>query len=140
VAQVQRLQAQRDHVAAEAESVDAEATVLQELTDLRALVVGDARDGSREGLQAFRAALRRLFVAFDLLGTPGRPFGATPPEGEDALPFPHESLHMPASGLSLLPRVRRDVIRDWWDEEAAFPALRRAALALRDSDHNGLGT
>lgn len=50
--------------------------MLAQLTELREMIMGDLREGGREGLKAFRAALRRVFVAFALIEpyTPERGF------------------------------------------------------------------
>ena len=50
-AHVERLEAQRQAALDEVRQVDAESAVLRELTALRALIVGEARDGRREGLE-----------------------------------------------------------------------------------------
>jgi DNA invertase Pin-like site-specific DNA recombinase len=110
-AQVARLDKQRDEVAGEMEEVDAEAAVIEELTAIRALVTGEARDGSRQGVDAFRAALRRLFSSFELLGGP-RPYGSGVDDGE-SVAWPHDDLALDGGPLALFPRIRRDAIEGW---------------------------
>ncbi len=138
---MQRLDAQRDAVTAEGEQVDTEAAVLEELAALRALVVDEARDGGRHSIDAFRAALRRLFAGFELLGGP-RPYGSGGVRDKGAMGIPHKDLVVETgegSGtLALFPHVRKDAIESWGAED--FPALRRAALSLRGTDANSLTT
>ena len=51
----------------------------------------------------------------------------------------HNSLVL-ADGLSIMPRVRPEVIAGAWDHTTAFHALRRAALVLDGTDHEGFPT
>jgi site-specific DNA recombinase len=132
VAQVKRLADQRQAVEREAEQLDAESVLLDELTALRALVVGEVRDGSRASLDAFRVALRRLFTDFELVPA----FGWGADGRDDAVIWQGDPLDAPA-GYDLRPHVRADAI-DWNDEGPTFPALKRAALALGRSDAVGL--
>lgn len=166
-AQVARLDTQRATLLAEMAEVDTETVVLEQIGALRAMLVGEVRAGGREGVDSFRAALRRLFASFDLVDWR---YGETPllmdiePTGDmaeaisgidletisdtdlEALEARGESAYSclhPALTLeplmALIPRVRHDVIDDWPDGDG-FPALRRAALALRDFDANTLVT
>jgi hypothetical protein len=132
-AQVTRLDQRRQALMADMEQIDTEAAVLEQIAALRAMVVGEIRDGSRESVDGFRAALRRLFDPFDLLGG-GKPFGSDHPN-TGSVGWPHDDLTL-ADGLSLYPHVRDDAIQGWGDGD--FPALRRAALALRESNDKSL--
>jgi len=132
-AQVVRLDTRRTAMIADMAQIDAEAVVLEQIAALRAMVVGEVRAGGGQSVDAFRAALRRLFSGFELLGGP-RPFGTGLHDAE-SVGWPHSDL-MLSGGLSLYPHVRLDVIEGWGDGE--FPALRRAALTLRESDPNTL--
>lgn len=146
-AQVARLDDRRQTIVAEMGQIDAESAVLEQIAALRAMVVGEVRAGGREGVDAFRAALRRQFAGFELLGG-ARPFGSglgtqNPQPGgsghfDESVGWPHPDLTVSCAPLTLYPRVREDVIDGWGDGE--FPALRRAALTLRESDANTLHT
>lgn len=131
-AQVVRLDKRRDTIVAEMDRIDAESAVLEQIAALRAMVVGEVRAGGREGIDAFRAALRRLFSGFELLGGV-RPFGSGLHD-EESVAWPHDDLTV--GDLTLYPHVREDAIEGWGDGD--FPALRRAALSLRESDANTL--
>ena len=61
---MQRLSEQHTDLAAELEQIDTDNVILAELAKIRAAIMGEARDGSAGGVQAFRTALRRLFVGF----------------------------------------------------------------------------
>jgi site-specific DNA recombinase len=135
-AQVDRLDRQRVTLGDDLAQVDAETKVLEQLAALRASVVGEARDGAREGIDAFRAALRRLFSHFDLIVGCSFPSGSPP---ADTVGWPHPDLTLTGDDvLTLYPHVRVDAIEGWGDGE--FPALRKAALALSGTDHNALPT
>jgi hypothetical protein len=134
-AEAERFSAHEEALQAELESFDAETAVLQELAAIRAMIATEARHGRQHGIDAFRAALRRLFVSFELLeGTFGQ--GG---DGE-SVAWPHDDLGASQDGrvFSILPRVRPDTIIALWDDEARFPALKRAAVALRENNANGL--
>jgi hypothetical protein len=89
-------------------------------------VVGEIRAGARDGIDAFRVALRRLFAGFELLGG-ARPFGKGLRDA-DSVGWPHDALNLD-DGLYLYPHIRDDVIKDWGDD-GVFPTLRRVALSL----------
>jgi len=112
---------------AEIAAIDTEAAVLAELSTIRALVAGQAQQRSREGIDAFRAALLRLFERFELVTHPLVVFDGEPVHCHSALSLPEDATGEPRQWLR--PYVRPDAIAGW-DSEAAFPALRRAALAL----------
>ena len=131
LAQVERLDEQRAVIVAEIEELDTENAVLEELTALRAMVVSQARDA--EGLEAFRVALKRLFAGFELL----MPFELGQQKSvPGTIGWPHELLSV--EGVVLYPQVREDAIESLIGD--GFPALRKAALALRGSDANTLVT
>jgi hypothetical protein len=117
--------AERDlSLASEKCAVDAEAAVLAELAAMRELVVGHARERSAEALDALRAALLRLFDRFELVTHP-----LVLEAGADD-PLIHPTLLRGGEPDQWLrPYVRPDAITGW-DDEARFPALRRAALSL----------
>jgi DNA invertase Pin-like site-specific DNA recombinase len=136
-AEAERLAANEDALRAELESFDAETAALQELAALRAMIATEARHGRQHGVDAFRAALRRLFVSFELLeGTFGQDCD------EDCVVWDHDDLGISQAGraFTILPRIRPDVITDWWDEEAGYPALERTALTIRGNNANGLAS
>ena len=135
-AQVARLDQQRQAISAEREQFDAETAVLERIAALRAMVVGEVRDGGRESVDGFRSALRRLFSCFELLGG-GRPFGSGVSDPHST-GWAHDDLVLNDGRLSLYPRVRNDVLDGWGD--GGFPALRRAALTLSEPDANTLPT
>jgi site-specific DNA recombinase len=125
-AQVKRLDEQREAVTTEAEQLDAESLVLDELTALRALIVGEARDGSQAGAEAFRVALRRLFEGFELIPTgSGYGHGSTGSAWQGEAPT--------VDGYVLLPHLDPDALDLTADR---FPALQRVTLGLGRS---GLG-
>lgn len=134
--QADRFDRHRAALTDEMAQIDAESAVLEQIAALRAMVVGEVREGGRESVDAFRAALRRLFTGFELM-TSERPFGTRP--DDDGIPWPHPDLNLGGGDewMVLLPRLRRDAVVDWWDGEVEFPALRRAALTLRESNRNG---
>ena len=130
-AQVMQFAQQRQALVSEVENIDAESAVLDELTALRAQVVGEVRDGSRTGSDALRTTLRRLFTSFELLSPAG--FGKKPADG--AVPWPHDDLNGIDGYYCILPRIRPGVIEGY---DASFPAFRKVALSLRGSDASGL--
>jgi site-specific DNA recombinase len=135
-AQVTRLDQRRQALTADMEQIDIEAAVLEQIAELRAMVVGEIRDGGREGVNGFRAALRRLFNPFELADwrSSERAMGTALDDRD--YPCPHPDLRLGPTML-LMPHVREDAITTW-DDGAAFPALRRAALALRESNAQSL--
>lgn len=132
-AEVARLDERRRTLSSEMAQIDAETAVFEQIAALRAMVVGEVREGSRDGIDSLRAALRRLFAGFDLLGG-ARPFGTS---ADDGVAWPHPDLAL-SGGLALLPRLQEDAIVSW--DDGGFPALKRAALALRESDNDSLTT
>ncbi|MEJ7785581.1 MAG: recombinase family protein [Solirubrobacteraceae bacterium] len=135
-AQTDRLEQQQQAIEQEREAFDVETVLLEELSQLRAAVVGEAQASG--SVDALRATLRRLFT-FELLDA-ARPFGAGLKDDHDRVAWPHRDLSIESAGLVLLPHVRTDAITAWWDAETEFPALRRAALSLRASNGNPLQT
>jgi hypothetical protein len=65
-AEVARLEAKRAALDANVQQIDAEGAVVGELTAIRAMVAGQVKDGEHQGIDSFRAALRRLFERFEL--------------------------------------------------------------------------
>lgn len=151
---VERLEHQRLAIHERIEEIDAESAVLEGLTTLRAMIGGEVREGSRESVDAFRAVLTRLFARFELLPCRTREgrvvapvrLGVAPEDGSVGSPHPSLNLEpeQEKDGTSiqyvLYPHVRPEAIRDLWDDETQFPALRRAALALRAYNAEGLTT
>src|SRR4051794_22338708 len=129
VAQLERLDAQRERIAAHTTVGDAEDAVMRELTLLRAAVVGEAQDGERAGIDTFRAALVRLFDRFEVVRFPG--LGWEPPvEGTVVHQGATPTVERDGQTLSLVPYVRPEAV-DWRSPEAEFfPALQRVALDL----------
>jgi hypothetical protein len=129
-AQLVQFAKQHEALQAEIDQIDVEGIVLSELTALRSLIVGDAQASSREGVDAFRMALRRLFDHFELIEWPG--FGGPPSEATDSIIYQGQAPVVERGGhcLVLLPHVRREVA-DWEGDQTEFPALRRVALSLR---------
>jgi site-specific DNA recombinase len=149
-AQVARLDQQREVLANEMEQVDTEAAVLEQLAELRATIVGEVREGSREGVEAFRAALTRLFEPFVLL-TAVRHEGRLEVLGDepDTRPgwygfrIPDDLwLEEDADGTRyvLSPVVRTDAVTSMPTAATEFPALKKAALALSGTDANSFTT
>jgi DNA invertase Pin-like site-specific DNA recombinase len=136
-AEAERLSAHEDALRAELESFDAETAALQELAAIRAMIATEARHGRQHGIDAFRAALRRLFVSFELLeGTFGQGGDG------DSVPWPHNDLgtSQEGRGFEILPRVRPEVITDLWDQKTGYPALQRTAVTLCGNNANGFRT
>jgi hypothetical protein len=114
--------------------MDAEDSVVRELTALRSLIAGEVQDGRREGLDAFRATLRRLFDRFDLVQWPMLPKGDTP----DGVVYQGGGPMIERDGQPpylLIPYVRPEAI-DEDSDEPVFPAMKRTALSLSDSGAN----
>jgi hypothetical protein len=109
---------------------------MRELTLIRAAVVGDAKDGGRHGLDAFRAALVRLFARFEIVRFPG--LGAGGPENS-AVVYQGGALTVQQHGeaLFLIPYTRVEAI-DWHSPEPVFPALHRVAVEHARNDAVGL--
>jgi hypothetical protein len=124
-------------VAAEAAGIDIEDAVMRELTLIRAAVMGEAQDGEREGLHAFRAALVRLFARFEIVRFPG--LGSGEPEAGTVVYQGSASAAVAQDGetLFLIPYVRTEAI-DWHSSEPGFPALHRVALEQARNDASGL--
>jgi hypothetical protein len=112
-----------------------ESVVFRELAAIRSVIAGEAQTGSREGVDAFRVALRRLFERFELVAWPG--FGSNPNVGTEAVVWQHQTPVVERDGqpLVLLPHVRPEAV-DWESDQADFPALKRVALSLRDNFHS----
>jgi len=129
-AKAERFEAQRKAILAEVDQIDAESAVLEEMTALRAQVVGEVRDGSRGGSEALRTAIRRVFTGFELIesGFGHGPVGADSVVWQGATPN--------AGAYRLLPHVRADAVPALSDARVPFLALRKVALALRGSDSN----
>lgn len=137
-AQADRHQAQRMELTEQLGAIDVEAAVLQELGAVRAMVAGQVKEGGREGIAAARAALRRLFASFELLE--GFCFGRDDAGTPDSVAYGHGDLVVEQGDrtITLLPFVRTEAITAWWDGQTEFPALKRAALALRANNADGL--
>jgi Recombinase zinc beta ribbon domain len=127
-AQLAQLARQHESLQAEVDKFDVEGVVLNELTAMRSLIVGDAQAGSREGVDSFRVALRRLFDHFELV-----PWGTFPSSNKDSVIWQGDTpLNIESHKLALIPYVRPEAI-DWDSDQPEFPALRRVALSLRDN-------
>jgi DNA invertase Pin-like site-specific DNA recombinase/cell division protein FtsB len=136
-AQLAQLDQQREALTAEMARLDVESVVLRELAGIRSMIAGEAQSRSRDGVEAFRAALRRLFDRFELVAWPG--VGA-PASGADAVVWQGSeppTVERNGQVLVLMPYVRPDAI-DWHSDEPAFPALKRAALTLSANNSNPL--
>ncbi len=137
-AQVARLNQQRETLADDMRQIDAETAVLEQIAALRAAVIGEVRAGGREGIDAFRAALRRLFSGFDLLSN-AHPFGSGV-RHDESVGWPHDDLNVGSGAevLTLYPRIRKEAVQGWGHED--FPALRKAALSLSGTDADSFAT
>jgi len=135
-AELVRLDAQREQVAAEAAAIDVEDAVMRELTLIRAAVVGEAKDGEREGVDAFRAALVRSFARFEIVRFPGLG-SATPEDGTIVYQGATPTVEQEGETLFLIPHVRAEAI-DWHSPEPEFPALQRVAVEQARNDADGL--
>jgi hypothetical protein len=114
---------------------DAEAALLEELASIRRLVAGEAQAGSRDGLESFRLALRKLFVGFELT-SPTKPMGSGILSGRGEVWAPAEDASSLGAdgGYALLPYLRADAVDYGADDFAdGFPAVRRAALSFSDN-------
>ena len=127
-AQGEALDGQRVALEAEVAQIDTEGAVLAELAAIRAMVAGDVTAGGHAGIDEVRVALRRLFTQFELIDPHVSGLG----KGGAGLPWSRESptIDQDGRGYVLLPYVRDEALR--WDA-AEFPALKRAALTLRDN-------
>jgi hypothetical protein len=133
-AQAEQHKRQQDAIAAAVAEFDAESAMLEELAAIRGLVAGEAQEASREGLQSFRVAVRRLFAGFELVPIGGPPFhfGTGMLDGQvwqgDDVP----SFERDGTGYVLRPYVRPEAMKSPVDAEE-WPALQRAALLLHDN-------
>jgi hypothetical protein len=138
LAELERLSDQQRAVEDEIAAFDTDAVVTEELARIGQLVLGEIEEGSREGIESFRATLKRLFVGFELT-SPVKPFGAGVLQGQvwsEATPRgqePDNPMMSLGEGYALLPVVRRDMIDSDGSHAEGFPAVRRAALSLRDN-------
>jgi site-specific DNA recombinase len=135
-AQLERLDARRQQVASEAARLDAEDTVMRELTLIRAAVAGQVKDG-QAGVDAFRAALMRLFARFEVVRFPGLGVGGL--DGTVVHQGGAPVVQQDGQPLFLVPHVRAEAI-DWTSPEPDFPALRRAVMQPARKDAKGLET
>jgi hypothetical protein len=103
-AKLDRFAARESDLAGEVQ--DVEESVLAQMTELRAMIVGDARERSHDGLKAFRAALRRLFVGFELV-----PPGSLGSGGLDGVIWPQDRGLVSRDGYALVPYVRPEALR-----------------------------
>ena len=126
-AMLERMSQQEAELTAERQQIDSQHLVLAEMTALRASILGEAREGSAVSADAFRAALRRLFVNFEAI------WPQTFPNGRDGLMWQGD---WPTAGhLILVPHVRPEVL----DVDAEdFPALKRTHLAWGRSESKPL--
>jgi hypothetical protein len=132
-AEHERLVEQRARLADELDALDADSEFLERLSALRALIVGEVRDGQGTP-DACRASLRRTFERFDLtaISADGRRLALGVGKPDPALvtvdaPLPVEVDDGDWS-YALVPIVRCDVVEDWVSRDGAFPAVQRAAL------------
>jgi DNA invertase Pin-like site-specific DNA recombinase len=122
---------QREAVKAAVSQFDAESVLADELANIRRLIAGEAQAESRDGLESFRVALRRLFVGFELLSR-DRWLGSGALSGQGVTA---DSVLIDA-GYALLPYVRAESVEwDNYDAERweSWPAVRQAALSLGDN-------
>jgi site-specific DNA recombinase len=142
-AQVKQYEHKRETLFAEISDIDAETAVLEELAAMRQLVTGEAQERSREGVDAFRAALLRLFSCFELrTDSHGFSFGIASPEGSTEWVSRDEARDVPTikqdgRAMSLIPHVRNEALRL---DDVTFPALHRAAMSLSRNDNTTLQT
>ncbi len=136
-AQSDQQERQRQAIAVEIAEFDAEAAIAEELTAMRQMVAGRVQEGSRAGLDSFRATLKRLFAGFEL-ASPTRPFGSgdLSRQGDKWSSADSDESTLKAEGgyHLLLPVVRAEAVDlgPSADYSEGFPAVRRSALALRD--------
>ena len=127
---VHQLDAQHQLLVAAAAQTDAESRVLVELAAIRAAIMGEARDGASAGVAAFRTALRRVFLGFELV-----PNGTWPvASGLGGVIWPQNDEHPELNlvdGYQLWPHVRVDALE--WDPTKPW-APRPTTLALSASD------
>ena len=118
---------------------DAEGAMLKELAALRSLVVGETQAASRDGLQSFRMALRRLFAGFELvpLGDPPYHFITGKLDGEIWQGEDVPSFERKGTAYVLRPYVRSGAMKPLTDTDPSdWLALQRLALSLRDNFHS----
>jgi hypothetical protein len=108
--------------------------------------MGEARDGARTGIEAFRTALRRLFLGFQLVPNGTFPFAT----GMDGIGWPRDDSHpeLELDGYALWPAVRREAFDlDSFaprkatlglDPSGSATGIQRSKLALSDLDDIGL--
>lgn len=132
-AQAEQHERQRQAIMESIAEFDAEAAIVEELTAIRAQVAGQAQAGSREGLDSFRATLRRLFTGFELV-SPTKPFGTGALDGTVWTPQAEEGTVTVTvgSGYVLEPHIRPEALDLGPDADfsAGSPAIRRVALSL----------
>jgi hypothetical protein len=92
---------------------------------------------ARAGLDAFRAALLRLFAHFDIVRFPA--VGAGGPDGTVVYQGDTPTVKLHGETLFLIPHVRPEAI-DWHSPEPEFPAVQRVAVQRSRYDANGLLT
>lgn len=131
-AAAKRLDDQHLALTVDCEQIDTESVVLAELTAIRAEILGQAREGEHAGVQAFRTALRRLFVCFELV-----PVGSFGVDREtDGVMWPQdEDLSLRVPGYQLWSYVLPEGLN--WDPGSPW-AIRRVPLPLRGSDDKTL--
>jgi hypothetical protein len=124
-AEVERLRAQEGDVEGWGELKDAEAETLRRLAAIRRAIAGEVKDA--EGIEAVRAAIARLFEAFEvhkLDGDGKLALGPTVLAGEQ--PEQLRSELVDGDGYLIELRVREDVIEGY--DETYSPVLRREPL------------
>ena len=138
-AQADQLEQRHQALIAYRSQIDAKGALVYELAKLKATIIGEVHEGSREGIDAFRAALRRLFVKFEarygklprMVQTSSGQLSGFPEPAEGSTIW--QGIPPKAGDLVLYPHLRSDVL----DLNAAhFPELLRTPLALRGSDYS----
>jgi DNA invertase Pin-like site-specific DNA recombinase len=136
-AQADQHERQREAVEAAMAQFDAKAVMREELARLRQTIAGEAEAASREGLQAFRVALRRLFAGFELIPLDGPPhqwFGTGQFSGQVWQGDGPPAVAHDGATYALLPYVRDGAMKPLRDTDPdEWPALQRVALSLSDN-------
>jgi site-specific DNA recombinase len=129
-AEVERHRQQEADIAANLAAIDTEQAVMEELAALRAIVLGDVQDDTQT-LASMRATLTRTFERFVL---EWHPLVANSPEELDTFEFHHTLTFSHEPRIFLRPVIRPEALAGGRDDGEDFPALRRAALSLKNMD------